>query len=360
MLINLSRGFVLKGLKVDFLIGAAKGPYISTLPSSVRIVELSGTGSDRIVGAVVNYLKENRPDVLLCTKRGDREALLAREMAGVQTRIALRTGTTVTQRDRAKNVFKKWRTRRKMRKTYSQADIVVAVSHGVAKDLALITRLPPGKISVIPNPVVTPELMDLSKAPLDHPWFHQGSPPVILGAGGLRRAKDFPTLLKAFARMRRDQPSRLMILGEGRQRRRLERLAEKLRVKEDFMLPGFVENPYAYMARAGLFVLSSLWEGSPNVLTEALAVGTPVVSTDCESGPSEILQNGRFGPLVPVGQVDAMAHAMLETIRNPLDGRILRSATRAYSLEKSVEKYISVLGLGEVTDKTNGNANGTN
>jgi len=359
MLINLSRGFAQKGLKVDFLIGTTKGPYISNLPSSVRVLELGNTNPDGIVGALVCYLKENRPEVLLCTKRGDREALLARDLAGVSTRIALRTGTTVTQRDKSKSFFKKWQTRRKMREAYSKADIVVAVSNGVAEDLTFITRLPPDKISVIPNPVVTPELVDLSRAPLDHPWFRQDSPPVILGAGGLRRAKDFPTLIEAFAKVRRHRPSRLMILGEGRQRDRLEKLAEKLGVREDFMLPGFVENPYAFMARAGLFVLSSLWEGSPNVLTEALAVGTPVVSTDCRSGPKEILQNGRFGPLVPVGKVDAMAKAMLETLRNPLDSRTLRSATSAYTLEKSAEQYISILGLREDTDNTDDNANET-
>jgi glycosyltransferase involved in cell wall biosynthesis len=346
-------------LKVDFLIGTTKGPYISNLPSSVRVLELGNTNPDGIVGALVCYLKENRPEVLLCTKRGDREALLARDLAGVSTRIALRTGTTVTQRDKSKSFFKKWQTRRKMREAYSKADIVVAVSNGVAEDLTFITRLPPDKISVIPNPVVTPELVDLSRAPLDHPWFRQDSPPVILGAGGLRRAKDFPTLIEAFAKVRRHRPSRLMILGEGRQRDRLEKLAEKLGVREDFMLPGFVENPYAFMARAGLFVLSSLWEGSPNVLTEALAVGTPVVSTDCRSGPKEILQNGRFGPLVPVGKVDAMAKAMLETLRNPLDSRTLRSATSAYTLEKSAEQYISILGLREDTDNTDDNANET-
>lgn len=218
MLVNLSRGFVLKGFSVDFLISTARGPYISTLPSSIRIVELGSTRPAGIVGAVVNYLRENRPDMLLCTKRGDHQAMLSKEMAGTRTRIALRTGTTVKKRDRTKSVFKKWQTRRKMRKAYSKVDIVVAVSKGVVGDLAFIMRLPTDRISIIPNPVVTSELMEFSSAPLEHPWFHEGGSPIILGEGGLCRAKDFPTLIEAFAKVQQDHPFGLMILGEGRQR----------------------------------------------------------------------------------------------------------------------------------------------
>jgi glycosyltransferase involved in cell wall biosynthesis len=136
-----------------------------------------------------------------------------------------------------------------------------------------------------------------------------------------------------------------MILGKGRGRGRLEALAEKLGIKEDLHLPGFVSNPYAYMAQSDVFVLSSLWEGSPNVLTEALAVGIPVVSTDCESGPRELLQDGRYGPLVPVGDAEALATAILKTLAKPLDSTVLQSAVEPYTIEASTNRYLDALGL---------------
>jgi glycosyltransferase involved in cell wall biosynthesis len=232
-----------------------------------------------------------------------------------------------------------------MRRFYPRADTVIAVSRGVARDVATLAGIPLDRIHVVPNPVVTAELLTMAAAAVDHPWFAPGAPPVIVGAGGLRRQKDFPTLLRAFARIRRQKLLRLVVLGEGRQRGRLESLAKELGIADDFSLPGFVTNPYAYMSKSSLFVLSSLWEGSPNVLTEALAVGTPVVATDCESGPREILQGGRYGALVPVGDVDALARAMGETLDNPLDSGALRSASEPYTLEASTVKYLAALGL---------------
>jgi glycosyltransferase involved in cell wall biosynthesis len=232
-----------------------------------------------------------------------------------------------------------------MRWLYPLVDQIIAVSQGVAEDIREITGLPPERITVIHNPVITARLLAMAREPVAHPWFNAAEPPVILGAGRLTRQKDFPTLIRAFARVQRHRPARLVILGEGRQRLALKTLAAELGVASEVDLPGFVVNPYAYMAKAAVFALSSTWEGSPNVLTEALALGTPAVATDCPSGPREILGEGRYGALVPVSDSASLAQAILATLDDPPDCTLLRQAVREYSLESSVLAYLQALGL---------------
>jgi glycosyltransferase involved in cell wall biosynthesis len=227
---------------------------------------------------------------------------------------------------------------------YPKAYKVVAVSQGVAADTARFYRLPLDKVEFIYNPVVTPELISLSMQPVEHPWFSPGEPSVILGVGRLTRQKDFSTLLRAFALVRRERPMRLVIVGDGEERARLCALAHQLGIDEDVLLAGFDANPYRYMRRASVFVLSSRWEGLPSVLIEAIACGTPVVSTDCPSGPREILEDGKWGKLVPVGDPDKLAEAIIDTLDNP---PAYDPAVRAadFSVERAVEGYLNALGL---------------
>jgi glycosyltransferase involved in cell wall biosynthesis len=213
-------------------------------------------------------------------------------------------------------------------------------------DIAHILGIPAERIRVAPNPTVTTELERLAGMPLDDPWFAPNEPPVVLGVGRLEPQKDFPNLLRAFALLKRVRPCRLIVLGEGKEREALARLAVELGIERDFKMPGFVENPYAYMTRASLFVLSSRWEGSPNGLTEALALGTPLVATDCPDGPREILEDGKHGPLVPVGNTQALACAMQQVLANPPAREPLRAAGLRYTLERSADAYIEALGLG--------------
>jgi glycosyltransferase involved in cell wall biosynthesis len=156
-------------------------------------------------------------------------------------------------------------------------------------------------------------------------------------------AKNFSLLLAAFARLRAQRPARLLILGEGRERLRLEAAAHELGIDADVALPGHVDNPYAAFSRASLFVLSSDWEGLPTVLIEALACGCPVVSTDCPSGPAEILERGRYGSLVPVGDAVALAHAMARTLDQPPAPETLRLRSEAFTLERSAGRYLDLL-----------------
>jgi len=230
-----------------------------------------------------------------------------------------------------------------IRCVYPWADAIVAVSNGVADDLSLTAGIPRERITTIYNPVVMPELHEKARAALNHPWFAPGTPPVLLGAGRLVAQKDFTTLIKAFARVRAVRPARLMILGEGEQRGSLEGLARELGVSADVTLPGFVLNPFPYMARASVFVLSSAWEGLPGVLIQALACGCPVVSTDCPSGPVEILENGKYGPLVPVGDDEVLAQAILSVLNTLPDRDRLRAQAAMFSMARAADQYLKVL-----------------
>ncbi|MBW2174070.1 MAG: glycosyltransferase, partial [Deltaproteobacteria bacterium] len=293
MIVNLCEGLMAFDCQVDLVVVKAESVHLDSLPSTVNLVKLSTSHTISSLPSLVSYLRREQPVALLAAKdRANQVAILARHLPGVSTRVVVRMGTTVSAALAGKSQMQKWLWYLPMRLIYPLADAIVAVSHGVAEDLSKITGLPIDRIQVIPNPVIVPRLATLAGHSVAHPWFNENQVPVILGVGRLTRQKDFPTLIKAFATVRAERPCHLVIIGEGRDRPALERLAAGLGIEDDVDLPGFAENPYAYMSRAALFVLSSLWEGSPNVLTEALSLGVPVVSTDCPSGPSEILAGG--------------------------------------------------------------------
>lgn len=354
MLVNLARGLDGLGTEVDFLLGHSRGlPYIESLPATVTRLETRTDRDREQLTFLLDYLDRRCPDVVLSAKRkADTVALEAKRLRpGQPTRFFLRPGTTFSARlqSGSRRFLRRWSHDRRLRHLYRRADGIIAVSEGVARDVAHIARLAEDSIRVIRNPNITPDLARLADQPADHPWFQPDEPPVIVGMGGLRRQKDFATLLRAFARLRRDlEPDtdrRLVICGEGRQRRELLTLARTLGIAEAVDLPGFATHPYPLLARASLFVLSSRWEGSPNVLTEALALGTPAVATDCPSGPREILRAGRYGPLVPVGDPDALALAMAETLHAPLPADTLREAVADYRMETSARRYLEAFGL---------------
>lgn len=356
MLVNLAWGLASLGVKVDFIVNQKDGPYLESLPDTVRILEFKSNTRREKLAKLILYLQEARPAAVISAKgRDDIITIKAKYKTRLATRFFLRPGTAVSERLRARktNPFKRWLTYRRLRWLFSRADGVIAVSQGVADDIINATGIDPAKVSVVRNPNITPTLYHQAEMPVDHPWFEAGQPPVFIGMGGLRRQKDFPTLLRAFAQVNRVRPSRLMILGQGHKYEALQGLAKSLGIAERVEMPGFVNNPYAYLSRAAVFVLSSRWEGSPNVLTESLAVGTPVVATDCRSGPYEITQGGKYGRLVPVGDVDALSQAMLETLDNPPDPNWLKAAVQEYTMERSARAYLVAMGLSRDIEHTN-------
>ncbi len=228
-----------------------------------------------------------------------------------------------------------------LQRVFPAACHVVAVSRGVAANFIETVHVPPGRITTIYNPVVTPGLARLAEEEPDHPWFGDGRPPVVLGAGRLATEKDFPTLIEAFRRVQAKRPCRLLILGEGPMRGELESRVRALGLEAHVALPGWMENPYAFMARARLFVLSSRHEGFGNALVEALACGCPAVSTDCPPGPAEILEDPTL--LAPVGDPEALAQVMLRALARPVDSAMLRATAARYSLERATESYERVI-----------------
>jgi len=349
MLVNLMRGFVEAGRDVNLLLVRADSPHLDRLPAAVRRTELGGGHTLLAAPALARWLRKHRPTALLAAKdRAGRTAVLARMLAGTDTRLVLRLGTNLSTAMAGHSALARQLRYLPIRLLYPRLDHIVAVSEGVAADTAAISGVPTERIGVIRNPVVTPEVASLAAAPCPHPWLAApDGPPVIIGAGRLQRQKDFPTLLCAFAALRRERPCRLLILGEGGGRVGLETLGRELGLaigsNGAVDLPGYQSNIHAFLSRAALFVLSSAWEGSPNVLTEALALGTPVVSTDCPSGPREILEDGRYGPLVPVGDVGALAAAMARTLDAPLPPQTLKEAVAEYTQAASAARYLAAL-----------------
>jgi glycosyltransferase involved in cell wall biosynthesis len=346
MVLNLAGEFLAAGHEVDLVLVRAEGEHLKALPVGARVVKLSARHTWTSLWPLLRYLRRERPDAILAAKdRAMRVAVLARALSGCPARLVGRLGTTISAALEGRSRMRRMLWFAGMRMFYRHLDAIVAVSEGVADDVRAITGLSADKVRVIRNPVVTPQLAELAAEPVVHPWLAPAGPPVLIGIGRLTRQKDFATLVRAFAQVHRQRRVRLIILGDGHDKERLIALAEKEGVAEDFHLAGFQANPYAWLARASLFVLSSRWEGSPNALTEAMALGIPVVSTDCRSGPRELLDGGRFGPLVPVGNADELAQAILDVLERPPRAEALRATVQEYRSETSARRYLDLLCL---------------
>lgn len=341
-----------RGYAVDLLKVRRHGPHLDRLPAGVRVIDLGSRHTYGCLPAIVRYLRRERPVVMLSDKdRVNRTALAARTLARVPTRLVFSSGTTISVDLATRGPLERWVQRHSMGRLYPFADQVIVTSAGVADDMAAYTGLARERIRVVPSPVVPARLFDATLPRPDHPWFSQPDIPLIVSVGALCGRKDFATLLRAFARLRAVRPARLMIIGKGGARARLLAQAAELGIAADVALPGYVDDPYAWMAHADLFAFSSRWEGLGFVLIEALAVGTPVVATDCPSGPSEILAQGEYGPLVAVDDDAALATAMLDTLDHPLPADRLREAARPYEIETSVDAYLDAMGLARMCDR---------
>lgn len=345
-MLHLASGLAERGLKTDLVLAEAEGDYLDQVPSNVRVIDLQSKFPVVLSKtlALSRYLQREQPQVLFSALDIVSASLWAKWRSGVSTRVVMCVQTYLSEQFNLhqRHTVAPLRSRL-VRWLYPKSDELVAASYGTAADLAQIMDLPLDRIRVIYNPVVTPEVMHKSQAPIDHPWFAPGQPPVILGVGRLVGQKDFFNLVSAFALVRKQREARLMILGEGEDRPKLEQLINDFNLAQDVTLPGFVENPYAYMAKAAVFALSSRFEGFGNVVAEAIAVGTPVVSTDCPSGPAEILENGKYGRLVPVADPQALSAAILETLDHPVDAEILRQRSLEFSSDRIVDQYLAVL-----------------
>lgn len=345
MMVHLANAFAENGMQVDLVLVNAIGAYRGEVADQVRVVDLNANRILAALPGLIRYLRARRPCAMLSTLTFTNVvATWACRWLDDPPRLVLREANTVSAISGQSLGFKHRLIPRLIRWFYPWADRVVAVSKAAGEDLVRTTGMSSNLVTTIYNPVVTDKLFAKAQEPFDHPWFSENSPPVILGAGRLEPQKDFETLIRAFHRVRAEREARLVILGKGNERPNLERLVQSLGLKDEVHLPGFVANPFKYMARADVFVLSSRFEGLPGVLIQAMATGCPVISTDCPSGPREILENGKWGPLVPVGDEEALAAAIIKKLKQGRQsGALPQKAVVRFKEAKSVTEYYRLL-----------------
>jgi glycosyltransferase involved in cell wall biosynthesis len=317
--VNLANSLTQSGAEVDLVVGRAGGGMEMVLEKDIQVFDLESDHMMRSVPGVAKYLRTRKPEAMICAMTHcSAAAVVARGIVRQKTKIIATEHNTMSKivantsglKYRLMPLWSRW--------ALNAADSIVAVSSGVADDLSTQTGIPRAKVRVIYNPVITDALHSAATAAVEHPWFQLGEPPVILAVGRLDKQKDFPMLIRAFHLLINRRPARLMILGEGPDRNRIEQAVYDAGLTNDVALPGFEHNPYRFMNRAAVFASASLWEGFGVALVEALALGVPVVSTNCTYGPAEILCDGKFGALVPVGDHEAMAQALLTALDNPM------------------------------------------
>ncbi len=337
--VSLAPLFVEAGYKVTFLLNRLRGELLPQLPAGCAVHAIEADRQIRAMPKLVRYLRHARPDVLIANmEHMNVMAVAARFLARGPTRIVVSQHSVFSEQIKLGS----WQFRvlpLLYRLAMPFADKIVTVSDGVADDLAMVTGLSRNAMTVIHNGVVTGDFEARSAAAPTHPWFAEDRP-VVLGMGRLVPQKDFPTLIRAFERIAEATDARLVILGEGPMRSELEAQVRSLgALSARIALPGFVADPLPLLRRARLFVLSSRNEGFGNVIAEALACGTPVVSTDCPHGPAEILDFGRYGDLTPVGDAEALGRAILAALVRPFDRAELARRGHVFSMKKCAADY---------------------
>ncbi len=336
---NLGLGLKDLDLEVDLISCDHSGPLRQQLENSLNIVHCKNRYT--IAAFLVSYLRKRQPVALISgITRMNVAAVSAKYLSRAPTKFIVTKHLPPSQLLRGKSAMHSLFVRQAIRRVYPKADAIVAVSSGVAQELRELLGQQTN-IHMIHNPVISPKLHLFANQPVSHPWFADNAPPVLLGVGRLTAQKDFHTLIKAFDIIKDQCPARLIILGEGEQRPLLEQLIRDRHLQDRISLPGFVQNPFSYMSKSALFILSSAWEGLPTVLIEALACGTRVVATDCHSGPREILQDGRLGELCEVGNPQALSEAMLRSLATPKTSAL--NSLHAYTIKGASRNYLHLL-----------------
>ena len=347
---RLANGFVSRGVPTDLLVTASRDPIPEATLPGVGVIPMGRMVPLTRVPSMARYLRHTRPTAVLTHRiREDVFTLKAARLAGLDTPVYVTVHGRMSVKLDHLTGWKGRRRRAEVMHWYPRNRGIVAISPDTAADLRALLG-PDAPVTTIPNPIVTPEMLALAQAPITHPWFGptgtSAERPVLVFAGRLEVEKDLGTLLRAFARLRTERDCRLLIIGDGRLRPEVEAERDALGLGDAVDMPGWAANPYPYLRLANLVILSSIWDALPTVLIEALALGTPVVSTECGAGPREILDGGRYGPLVPTGDPEALAAAMAHTLADPLPAAILRQGGERYEAQRNADLYLKLtLGL---------------
>ncbi len=328
----------------SLILSQVTGEYIDDLPDDVAVHSLGGQRLWTSWLPLTGILRQKKPDILFSTSSGTNViAVIAHLLSGGNGRLVLSERNVLTH---GKLTFKRRLLIGMKRLLYRRADQITAVSQGVKEDLVQQLGVSAEKVKVVYNPIVNDEMLALAQAPLDHPWFG-GEVPVVLGVGRLVYEKGFDVLIKAIAQVREKRPIRLVILGHGPLKEALHSQIDSLNLANDVSLAGFDKNPFKYMALCTLFVLSSRNEGLPGVLIQSMACGAAVISTDCPSGPSEIITPESDGVLIPVEDVEAMATEIERLLDDQERRRIFsengRITAERFRVELVLERYVAAL-----------------
>jgi glycosyltransferase involved in cell wall biosynthesis len=338
--INLATGFVARGIQVEMLLLQAAGVLFEQLPPETNVTVYHRSRALFSLFDLRRYFRSHQPDVVITfLNQANLIALWAHRLAGSTVPIIPTVRSDIDRRIR--DSFKERVIIGLTRLVIGRAARVIGVSEGVSESIR--NHLSSTNVETIYNPTVVPSMLEKAHGIAPHAWFQQADSHVVVAAGRLVSAKGYDVLIAAFARVREQLSAKLIIIGEGPLRNELEALIIDLKVEDDVALPGFVTNPYVYFSHADLFVLSSRYEGLPNALIEAMACGTPVVATDCHSGPREILVDGQYGSLVPVDDIAALAEAMVTTLTTPPDREAIQARAMDFSLDHSVEHFLGVI-----------------
>lgn len=345
VMVNLANGMAERGIEVDLVMRDPSGNYADEIAEAVKVVDLQEQNLSKALLKLIKYLRAERPQILLATqKHVNIIATLATKLSLTKTKVIIRESNTATIAQHNVGSRAERLTWHLAKLIYPFADGCVSCSRGMTEDMHRFYRwLPQRKIRTIYSPIVTPAMMQSAKEEVQHPFFASGAP-VVIALGRITRQKDFPTLIKAFAKVRTRRHVKLLILGSADYGKsvleQLKHLVNELHLEQDVDLAGFKKNPFAWLNKSQVFVLSSLYEGLPGALIQALAIGCNLVSTDCPNGPAEILQNGKLGALVPVGDVEQLADAIEAALEKPLDRRLGFTHASPFHVDTAVDEFV--------------------
>jgi glycosyltransferase involved in cell wall biosynthesis len=335
--VNLANQLAENGYQVEVVVVSRQGELVTDLVSDVQFTVLPADRMRWAVIPLVKHLRSSQPDIVISLLTpaniimilSVKLSMTSPQIIATEHGKKLDEDSVSTQRDL---ILAKY--------LYKYADDIVGVSKGVSQDIIKWANIDPNKVTTIYNPTISEELIASDSSIPSQLESRQNGSKIILSAGRHVEQKDFQTLIRSFAKLLADYSNiRLVILGEGELTPEYKRLSNELGVQEKVTFPGFVDDPFQYMRHADVFALSSRWEGLSLVLIEAMACGTPVISTDCPSGPAEVLKNGEYGELVPVGDSEAMKNGLKNTLENPLSAEKLRERARDFSIERSTKQY---------------------
>ncbi|WP_338072131.1 glycosyltransferase [Haloarcula rubripromontorii] len=353
--VSVANGLSQRGYDVDLVVSYHEGDFRSDVAGTVNVVDLGtqripGIGIGASVPALVRYLRRRSPQILFSQMTYANVIHMASQvLSGADTVTISTIHNTLGMQEESKEKLVQWLQRR----LAHQSDQFVAVSEGVADSVVEHVGVDREKVSVLHNPIPVSEVQERAGESVEHPWVDSANRSVVLGVGRLERAKNFGSFLRAFERVHAARPdTRAIVVGRGSKRTELETLAAELGIDDVVSFPGFVDNPYGYMAGADVLAMSSVHEGLPTVLIEALACGCPVVSTDCPSGPAEILKDGEYGPLVDVDDDEGLAAAIQRTLDDPLPSDVLVERANNFAPAAVIDQYEAFIRSFASVDST--------